>query len=90
MALQIIPIQKSINTFYLVKDEGTILVDAGWKGCSKTFAKVLQENNIRPEEIQLIVPTHGDFDHAGGAGELKALTGATLAVHERDRYLLEE
>jgi len=90
MSLQIIPIQKSINTFYLIKDKGAILVDAGWKGCAKSLQKVLQKYEIAPEQIRLIIPTHGDFDHAGGAGELKALTGAKIAVHKKDREMVEK
>ena len=90
MSLRIIPITRSINTFYLIKDKGAILVDAGWKGGGPVFAEILKANNIRAEEVRLIVPTHGDFDHAGGAGELKALTGAKLALHEKDCAMVEE
>ena len=87
---EIIPITKSINTYYIIREKGVILVDAGWKGCSRAFSSVLKQNNIAPEEIRLIIPTHGDFDHAGGAGELKALTGASLVLHEKDLEIVEE
>ena len=90
MALQIIPIRKSINTYYLIRDQGAILVDAGWKGCRSDFDKILADHEIQAEEIRLIVPTHGDFDHAGGAGELKELTGARLALHREDCPLVEK
>ena len=90
MALQIIPFKKSINTCYLIRDRGAILVDAGWKGCSTAFAKLLHQHDVQPGEINLIIPTHGDFDHAGGADELKALTGARLALHENDRDMVEK
>lgn len=89
MALQIFPFTKSINTSYLIKDKGAILVDAGWKGCGPAFSKLLKKHDIKPEEIRLIVPSHGDFDHAGGAGELRSLTGASIALHEKDREMVE-
>lgn len=90
MALQIIPFTKSINTSYLIRDKNAILVDAGWKGCGPAFTALLKKHDIMPEEIRLIVPSHGDFDHAGGAGELKSLTGAKLAVHENDQEIVEK
>jgi glyoxylase-like metal-dependent hydrolase (beta-lactamase superfamily II) len=90
MALQIIPFRTSINTAYLLKDRGAVLVDAGYKGATKEFSGLLASHQIKPEEIQLIIPTHGDFDHAGGAGELRELTGAKIALHEKDRDILEQ
>ena len=40
---------------------------------------------IHPNEVRLILLTHGDFDHVGSAKDLKALTGAKIAIHEHDR-----
>jgi len=90
MPIQIIPFTKSINTSYLIRDKGAILVDAGWVGCGNAFKNLLNKHNVDPREIQLIVPTHGDFDHAGGAGELRTLTGARLALHEKDLEIVEK
>jgi glyoxylase-like metal-dependent hydrolase (beta-lactamase superfamily II) len=90
MALQIIPFQAGINTCYIIKDQGTILVDGGWPGCAKQFSELLALHSIKAEEISLIIPTHGDFDHAGGARELKELTGAKIAMHKKDKDNLEQ
>jgi len=90
MALQIIPFQAGINTCYILKDRGAVLVDAGYPGCSKSFSELLDKHQIRADEIQLIIPTHGDFDHAGGAKELKELTGAKIVLHRNDKDLLEK
>ena len=90
MALQIIPFESSINTCYIIKDRGTIMVDAGYPGITKPFSRVLKDHRIEPEEIRLIVLTHGDFDHVGGTRELKELTGADVAIHENDRPNLED
>jgi glyoxylase-like metal-dependent hydrolase (beta-lactamase superfamily II) len=40
--------------------------------------------------VQLIVITHGHWDHVGSAGELKAITGAKLAMHRREVHWLEQ
>jgi len=90
MALQIIPFQAGINTCYILKDRGAVLVDAGYPGCSKSFSELLDKHQIKADEIQLIIPTHGDFDHVGGARELKELTGAKIVLHQHDRDFLEK
>jgi len=88
--LQIIPFQIGINTCYIIKDKGAVLVDAGYCGCAKSFARLLELHEIKQDEIRLIIPTHGDFDHAGGAKELKELTGAKIVMHQKDNDNLEQ
>jgi glyoxylase-like metal-dependent hydrolase (beta-lactamase superfamily II) len=90
MSLQIIPFQYSINTAYIIKDKGAVLFDASYQGAAETFSKLLSDSGIDPGEIKLIIISHGDFDHAGGAKELKELTGAKIVMHEKDRAYLEE
>ena len=90
MSLQIIPFQSSLNTCYILKDKGAVLIDGAWAGATKSFSKLLSDSQIKPEEIQLIIITHGDFDHLGGAKELSELTGAKIAIHEKDRENLEK
>ncbi|MEN8202894.1 MAG: MBL fold metallo-hydrolase [Bacteroidota bacterium] len=89
MPLQIIPFQYSINTAYIIKDKGAVLFDASYKGAAKSFSKLLSKSGIEPDEIKLIIISHGDFDHAGGAKELQELTGAKIVMHEKDRENLE-
>jgi glyoxylase-like metal-dependent hydrolase (beta-lactamase superfamily II) len=86
---QIIPFQASINTCYILKNKGVVMVDAAYPGNSSSLSELLTKHAIKPEEIQLIIPTHGDFDHAGGAKELKELTGAKIVMHEKDKDNLE-
>ncbi|MCK5135587.1 MAG: MBL fold metallo-hydrolase [Bacteroidales bacterium] len=90
MALQIIPFQSSMNTCYLIKDKGAVLIDGAWPNEAKSFSKFLEKHQIKPEEVQLIILTHGDFDHVGGAKELKELTGASIVIHEMDKENLEK
>ena len=88
--VQIIPFRSGINTCYIVKDKGAVLIDGSTPGAGKSFSKLLSDSGIGPEEIQLIILTHGDFDHCGGAKELQELTGAKIVLHEKDRKNLEE
>jgi len=87
---QIIPFRSGINTCYIVKDKGAVLIDAATPGQGHSFSKLLSDSGIRPEEIQLIILTHGDFDHCGSAKEIQELTGAKIVLHEKDRKNLEE
>lgn len=88
--MQIIPFEFSINTCYLIRDRGSVLVDAAWSGRVNSFPKRLSEYGIRPDEIQLIILTHGDFDHVGGAGQIRQQTGAKIVIHDKDRENLEQ
>ncbi len=90
MSTQILPFHSGINTCYLIRQQGTILVDGAWSRSSRSFSKFLQSHRIEPEELKLVVLTHGDFDHVGGANDIKALTGARIAIHKNDRSCLEE
>lgn len=87
---QIIPFRTGINTCYIVKDKGAVLIDGATSGVGKEFLELLSDSGIDPQEIQLIILTHGDFDHCGGAKEIQELTGAKIVLHEKDRKNLEE
>jgi len=89
MSSQIFTIKIGINRCYLVKDEGTILIDAGTPNRIQTFQKSFERLKIHPNEIRLILLTHGDHDHVGSAKDLKALTGAKIAIHDYDKLNFE-
>jgi len=89
MSSQIFTIKIGINRCYLVKDKGAILIDAGGPNRIGAFQKSFERLPIHPDEIGLILLTHGDFDHVGSAKDLKALTGAKIAIHELDRLNFE-
>ncbi len=90
MATQIFSTQFGINRLYVIKDKGAILIDSGQSKKGKAFRRFLERVSIDPNEIKLIVLTHGDFDHVGSAGEIKEITGAQIAIHEADKVNLEE
>lgn len=75
---------------YIVKDQGIIMIDSGEPKKSKAFIKGLMAASITPEDIKLIVLTHGHWDHIGSAAEIKKLTGAKVALHHREKDWLEK
>jgi len=74
---------------YLVHDEGWILVDTGIPHTAGRVARTLQTLGVAPQQVKLILLTHGHIDHAGSVRALQELTGARVAIHHRDRELVE-
>jgi len=87
--MQIFTIKIGINRCYIIKDEGIVLIDAGSPNKIDKFQKAFERLKIDPAEINLIILTHGDPDHVGSAKELKAITGAKIAIHHHDKFNLE-
>ncbi len=69
-------------------------------GCKKTnkavvidpgghVEQILEKINQHNLEVEMVINTHGHFDHVGGNGELLKITGAELIIHRADRPLLE-
>ncbi len=90
MKTEIIPIPLGIITAYVLRSDGVIAIDAGPQGKGEQFVRGLTHSGIRPSDVQLIVLTHGHWDHVGSARDVKMLTGGKLALHEADRACLEQ
>jgi hydroxyacylglutathione hydrolase len=90
MTLKIHTIPLGFDQCYVIQSEGVIAVDAGEPGKGHVFVKALNAAGIRPEDVKLLLVTHGHWDHMGSAGEIRDLTGAPIAIHECEAHWLEE
>jgi glyoxylase-like metal-dependent hydrolase (beta-lactamase superfamily II) len=81
---EIFPVDLGFDTCYVLKASGVVVIDAGQPRKGSVFRAGLARASIRPEEVGLILLTHAHWDHMGSAAELKRITGAPLAVHERE------
>jgi len=91
MELSIYPIHMGIDTtMYVVKGEGIILIDGGEPHKLAKFKAGLAKALIQPEEIKLIILTHGHWDHIGSTRDIKQLTGARVLMHHKDMHFLAE
>ncbi len=90
MATRIVSMDLGKTNCFLLQDKGTILIDAGGPKQAAKFKKELDKASIRPEEIKLLLITHGHFDHIGSAREIKEITGAKIAMHGADQENLEK
>jgi hydroxyacylglutathione hydrolase len=59
-----------------------ILVDAGSPGKEDQILREIKK--MGEKELKLIFITHAHFDHYGSAAAVRRLTGAPIAIHEKD------
>jgi hydroxyacylglutathione hydrolase len=74
---------------FLLRGEKTILVDAGAQGGMPSFVRSMKKLNVDPKSIDLILLTHGHWDHITCLNEVREMTGAKVAVHSKDQYMVE-
>ena len=89
MSVQLYTIPFGFASAFLLKGNKNVLIDAVVPGQIARFVKMLALTNTRPEEIDLLLFTHGHYDHIGLAKEIVALSGAQTAIHEREVNWLE-
>ncbi len=90
MRSKIHTIPLGFDQVYIIKDKGAIMIDGGEPGKGKAFLKGLKKVSVKPEEVQLIVLTHGHWDHIGSVAKIKEITGAKIVMHQNERRWLEE
>jgi len=89
MAVNIYSKRLGINRCYVINDRGCVMIDAGPPRSGHAIEDWFREIPISPDEIQLIVLTHGHFDHVGSARDIKEITGARIVVHHADKERVE-
>jgi len=89
MFMEIHPIKLGFNSCYLIRGDGYVMMDAGTPHKAGKFSRELKKRGIKPEEIKLIVLSHAHFDHAGSAADIQKLTGAKIAIHEKEQEYLD-
>jgi glyoxylase-like metal-dependent hydrolase (beta-lactamase superfamily II) len=81
-------VRAGVTNTYLIRERGAVLVDAGEPGKGPTVLHKLAKLVEGAGKPALIVATHGHFDHIGAAADLRAATGAKVAIHAGDADLL--
>jgi len=90
MNINIFPIPMMFDTIYAIKGVGVILIDGGDPRKIGNLKRGLERAAISPHEIQLILLTHGHWDHIGSTKDIQALTSAQVLLHEKDMHFLDE
>jgi len=90
MKVSIHSIKLGFDHCYIIQGKGVIMIDGGGPKQAKGFTKAVERLSMKPEDIKLIVLTHGHWDHIGSAREIKEITGAKLALHQKEKDWLEK
>ena len=90
MSAEIYKLSLGICNCYLVKEEGLVLVDAGPPNQVSKLRMELQTLSIKPEDISLMLLTHGHYDHIGSVNAVKTLTNCRVAINHREMAWVEQ
>ena len=83
------PFHGSGNVFLnLLKGDRIALVDTGVEHTpSDVLQPALAEMGLALSDIDVILNTHAHLDHAGGNGEMKKLSRASIYLHQDDLFM---
>jgi glyoxylase-like metal-dependent hydrolase (beta-lactamase superfamily II) len=84
---EVVRIERAYINSYLLIGERVVVVDTGVPGSARRVLRALKRRGFSPQDVALIVLTHGHADHAGSAAELRARTGAAIVVGAGDEAM---
>lgn len=90
MKISIHPVKLGVDHCYIIQGDGVIMIDGGSPNQVKGFMKAIERLSIKPEDIELIVLTHGHWDHIGSVKAIKDITGAKIVLHQKEKDWLEK
>lgn len=90
MEIKIHPIPIGYSRGYIIEGKGSIMIGGGSMKNVKKFSKGLERLSIKPENIQLLILSHGHFDHIRLAKGIQEATGCKIVMHHKDKDMLEK
>ena len=78
-----------IDNCFLLRGKRTVLIDGGSPMGEKAFKRGMQKLGVDLQEIELVLLTHGHWDHIASLDFVLKMTGAQVAVHKNDRHWVE-
>ena len=79
----------TVNCFLVRAGQGFVLIDTGSPNARDELEQELAGAGCTPGTLNLIVLTHGDFDHTGNAAHLREKFAAKIALHRDDAGMAE-
>ena len=79
----------SANCYLLKTDRGFVLIDTGRKSKRSKLEQELSNAGCKPGNLDLIILTHGDFDHTGNCAYLREKYHTKIAMHHYDSGMVE-
>jgi len=90
MDVRIHALKLGIDWCYLIQGAGIVMIDGGCPKKASRFLAAMEKLALRPDEIELIILTHGHWDHIGSVKVIKNITGAKVAMHCEEKEWLEQ
>jgi glyoxylase-like metal-dependent hydrolase (beta-lactamase superfamily II) len=78
-----------VNCYLIECDTGYVLIDTGGSNSREELVRELDRFGCKPGLLNLIVLTHGDFDHTGNAAYLRLAFGGKIAMGADDVGMAE-
>jgi hydroxyacylglutathione hydrolase len=79
----------SVNCYLLQAGDRYLLIDTGAPNARDVLRGELNSLGCQPGTLNLIVLTHGDFDHIGNAAHIRTVFGSRIAMHADDARVAE-
>lgn len=80
----------SVNCYLIKTGINFALIDTGPSNKRNDLLKELKDAGCKPENLKLIVITHGDTDHSGNANYLREKYDIKIAMHQDDSGMVEQ
>ncbi|MBE0526101.1 MAG: MBL fold metallo-hydrolase, partial [Candidatus Thorarchaeota archaeon] len=77
------------NCYLLETEEGFVLIDTGRKSARSKLEQEMEIAGCNPENLDLIILTHGDFDHTGNCAYFREKYNVKIAMHQSDSGMVE-
>lgn len=69
-----------LSALLVTGDAGHVLLDAGLSQSAALIVDNIRTLGFKPEDVKVILVSHGHFDHAGGVHAIQRFTGARVMV----------
>jgi hydroxyacylglutathione hydrolase len=77
------------NCYLLETEKGFVLIDTGRKSARSTLEEEMAVAGCNTENLDLIILTHGDFDHTGNCAYFREKYNVKIAMHQSDSGMVE-
>ena len=78
-----------VNAYLVKLNEGFVLIDTGLAMHWEKLERELLTAGCLPDNLNLIIITHGDFDHTGNCARLQEKYKCKVAIHKDDSLMVE-
>lgn len=79
----------NVNSYLIKSDTNYILIDTGLSSKRSSLERELEREGCNPGNFNLIIVTHGDFDHIGNCAYLRERFNTKIAMHYDDAGMAE-